>query len=141
MPSSSDHDTDKERKIIGTFIRAHVRLTTAFQHDLSMHLLVAMATVLEVEADELEDQLYDIIGSEMVADEEARIARWKGCTEGRLILSAAEIVEDVARDVVGSGFGKGEQMVLFELAGEMIEVAQEVERMERRRSVEVILVD
>lgn len=122
MPSSSDHNTDKERRLIGIFIFSYVRLFHAEQHRLNVHLLSAFAAVLEMEEEDLEFQLQDKEGQEMILAEEDRIGRWKHGTKSGLVHSAAELVEDVARDTVGE-FGTQEQEVMFELAEVMYGVA------------------
>ncbi|CAD0111954.1 unnamed protein product [Aureobasidium uvarum] len=123
MPSSSDHNTDKERRLIGVFIYSHVRLRRADEHFLNIHLTSAFAAVLEIEEQDLEFQLEDKEGLEMVHAEEDKLAKWKGGTKSTLVRSAAELVEDVARDTVGE-FGVWEQEVMFQLAETMYGVAR-----------------
>ncbi|KAK6004682.1 hypothetical protein QM012_008544 [Aureobasidium pullulans] len=125
MPSSSDHNTDKERRIIGIFIYSYIRLHHAEQHLLNMHLLSAFAAILEMEEEDLEFQLQDKEGQEMVLAEEDRLARWKNGTKSAVVRSAAELVEDVARDTVGE-FGVKEQEVMFELAETIYGVARKL---------------
>lgn len=125
MPSSSDHNTDKERRLIGIFIYSYVRLFHAEQHRLIIHLTSAFAAVLEMEEEDLEFQIEDKEGQEMVLAEEDRLARWKNGTKSALVHSAAELVEDVARDTVGE-FGAQEQEVMFELAEVMYGAARKL---------------
>lgn len=125
MPSSSDHNTDKERRLIGIFIYSYTRLYHAEQHLLNIHLLSAFAAVLEMEEEDLEFQLQDKEGQEMVLAEEDRLARLKDGTKSALVHSAAELVEDVARDTVGE-FGAQEQEVMFELAEVMYGAARKL---------------
>jgi len=125
MPSSSDHNTDKERRLIGIFIHTHVRLFHADEHMLNLHLTSTFAAILEMTEDELEDQLEDRYGREMVYAEEDRIDRWKERTKSGLVYSAAELVEDVARETVGE-FGAMQQEVMFALAWDLYDVAREL---------------
>ncbi|KAG9527981.1 hypothetical protein KCU93_g4677, partial [Aureobasidium melanogenum] len=125
MPSSSDHNTDKERRLIGIFIHSYVRLFYAEQHHLIIHLTSAFAAVLEMEEADLEFQLEDKEGQELVLAEEARLARWKNGTKTALVWSAAELVEDVARDTVGE-FGIVQQEVMFQLAEDMYDAARKL---------------
>lgn len=125
MPSSSDHNTDKERRLIGVFIYTHVRLHHADEHFLNLHLTSAFAAVLELGEEDLECQLEDKYGQEMVLAEEDRIARWKERTRSGLVHSAAELVEDVARETVGE-FGVAQQEVIFQLAWDMYAVAKKL---------------
>ncbi|CAD0100301.1 unnamed protein product [Aureobasidium mustum] len=125
MPSSSDHNTDKERRVIGIFIYSYIRLFHAEQHLLNIHLLSAFAAVLEMEEADLEFQLEDQEGRKMVLAEEDRLARLKNGTKSAIVHSAAELVEDVARDTVGE-FGAKEQEVMFELAGVMYGAARKL---------------
>ncbi|KAG9524623.1 hypothetical protein KCV07_g1736, partial [Aureobasidium melanogenum] len=125
MPSSSDHNTDKERRLIGIFIHSYVRLFYAEQHHLIIHLTSAFAAVLEMEEADLEFQLEDKEGQELVLAEEARLARWKNGTKTALVWSAAELVEDVARDTVGE-FGVVQQEVMFQLAEDMYDAARKL---------------
>ncbi|KAG9693557.1 hypothetical protein KCU95_g14173, partial [Aureobasidium melanogenum] len=125
MPSSSDHNTDKERRLIGIFIHSCVRLFYAEQHNLITHLTSAFSAVLEMEEEDLEFQLEDKDGQELVHAEEARLARWKNGTKSALVWSAAELVEDVARDTVGE-FGVVEQEVMFQLAEDMYDAARKL---------------
>jgi hypothetical protein len=129
MPSSSDHDTDKERRLVGVFIHAHVRLYHADEYLLNRHLLSAFSAVLELEEADLEAQLEDKYGIEMILAEEDRLARWMERTKSGLVYLAAEIVEDVARETVGE-FGVWEQEVMFQLAWDMYAVARELKRPE-----------
>ncbi|KAH0396450.1 hypothetical protein KCU89_g9296, partial [Aureobasidium melanogenum] len=125
MPSSSDHNTDKERRLIGIFIHSYVRLFYAEQHHLIIHLTSTFAAVLEMEEADLEFQLEDKEGQELVLAEEARLARWKNGTKTALVWSAAELVEDVARDTVGE-FGIVQQEVMFQLAEDMYDAARKL---------------
>ena len=129
MPSSSDHDTDKERRLIGVFIHANVRLYHADEYLLNRHLLSTFAAILELEEADLEAQLEDKYGIEMILAEEDRLARWKERTKSGLVYLAAEIVEDVARETVGE-FGVWEQEVMFQLAWDIYAVARELKRPE-----------
>jgi hypothetical protein len=126
MPSSSDHDTDKERRLIGVFIHAHVRLYHADENLLNLHLLSAFAAILELNEEDLESQIHDKYGLEMVNAEEDRLARWNERTKSGLVYLAAEIVEDAARETVGE-FGVLEQEVMFQLAWNMYAVARELQ--------------
>ncbi|KAG9659306.1 hypothetical protein KCU64_g3939, partial [Aureobasidium melanogenum] len=125
MPSSSDHNTDRERRLIGIFIHSYVRLFYAEQHHLIIHLTSAFSAVLEMEEEDLEFQLEDKEGQELVLAEEARLARWKDGTKSALVWSAAELVEDVARDTVGE-FGVVQQEVMFQLAEDMYDAARKL---------------
>ncbi|KAG9556249.1 hypothetical protein KCU71_g11603, partial [Aureobasidium melanogenum] len=125
MPSSSDHNTDKERRLIGIFIHSYVRLFYAEQHHLIIHLTSAFSAVLEMEEEDLEFQLEDKEGQELVLAEENRLARWKNGTKSALVWSAAELVEDVARDTVGE-FGVVQQEVMFQLAEDMYDAASKL---------------
>jgi hypothetical protein len=127
MPSSSDHNTDKERRLIGVFIYTHVRLYHAEEPMLNHHLTSAFAAVLELDEKDLEDQLEDKYGLEMVYAEEDRIARWKECTKSGLVQWAAGLVEDVARDTVGE-FGVEQQELMFQLAWVMYDVARKMKK-------------
>jgi hypothetical protein len=123
MPSSSDHNTDKERRLIGVFIYTHIRLHHAEEHFLNLHLTSVFAAVLELDGEDLECQLEDKYGQEMILAEEDRIARWKKRTRSGLVHSAAELVEDVARETVGE-FGVAQQEIMFQLAWDMYAVAK-----------------
>jgi hypothetical protein len=127
MPSSSNHNTDKERRLIGVFIYTHVRLYHADEPTLNLHLTSAFAAVLELEEQDLENQLEDPYGLEMVYAEEDRIASWKERSKSGLVESAAELVEDVARDTVGE-FGVEQQEVMFQLAWVMYDVARKMKK-------------
>ena len=133
MPSSSDHDTDKERRLIGVFICAYVRVHYANEHFIKTHLTRIFAAILELDEDVLEDQLQDKYGDEMVRAEEDKIARWKERTKSGLVDSAAELVEDVARETVGE-FGVAQQECMFRLAWDMYTVARRLEE----PSIEII---
>lgn len=113
MPSSSTHDTLKERNLLAAYIRAHVRLWHADETHFLAHLSAAFAAVLEVEEAQLEECMMDDEGYAVVEAEEKRIEAMK---EGRekLVKGAAEEVEDVARDV-GVWFGVMEQRVLYQV--------------------------
>lgn len=123
MPSSSDHDTDKERRLIGVFICAYVRLYHADEHLLRRHLTKIFAAILELDEGNLKGQLEDKYGDEMVRAEEDRIFRWKERTKSGLVYWAAEIVEDVARETAGE-FGVVQQESMFQLAWDMYDVAR-----------------
>ena len=126
MPSSSNHDTDKERRLIGVFICTYVRVHYANEHFIKNHLTRIFAAILELDEDVLEDQLQDKYGHEMVRAEEDKIARWKERTKSGLVDSAAELVEDVARETVGE-FGVAQQECMFRLAWDMYTVARRLE--------------
>lgn len=123
MPSSSDHDTDKERRLIGVFICTYVRLYHADENLLRLHLTSVFAGILELDEEYLEGQLNDKYGDEMVRAEEDRVFRWKERTKSGLVCWAAELVEDVARETVGE-FGVKEQERMFQLAWDMYDVAR-----------------
>lgn len=119
MPSSSTHDTHKERLLSGAYIRAHVRLYHASQLFLITHLTTAFAAVLELEEAALEAEISDAGGQAIVAAEEKLIGK---ISKRVMVLGAADLVEDVARDVVGE-FGAVQQEVLYQLAGKIGGVA------------------
>jgi hypothetical protein len=129
MPSSSDHDTDKERRLIGVFIYAHFRLYHADEYLLNRHLLSTFAAILELNEEDLESQIHDKYGLEMVCAEEDRLARWKERSTSGLVYLAAEIVEDAARETVGE-FGVWQQEVVFQLAWDMYDVARQLKKPE-----------
>ncbi|CAD0051519.1 hypothetical protein D6C97_08673 [Aureobasidium pullulans] len=125
MPSSSDHDTAKERSVMYTYLRADVRLHHASQDHMRFHLLAAFSAILEMEETDLEYTLEDNVGHELVLKEEDQIMSWRDGSKSALVQSAAEIVEDCARDVAGA-FGVDQQRVLFELANHMFGAAREM---------------
>ena len=123
MPSSSDHDTDKERRLIGVFICTYVRLYHADEQLLQLHLTKIFGAILELDEEALEHQLEDKYGDEMVRAEEDRIFRWKERTKSGLVYWAAELVEDAARETAGE-FGVLQQECMFQLAWDMYDVAR-----------------
>ena len=123
MPSSSDHDTDKERRLIGVLICTYVRLYHADEQLLQLHLTKIFGAILELDEEALEHQLEDKYGDEMVRAEEDRIFRWKERTKSGLVYWAAELVEDTARETAGE-FGVLQQECMFQLAWDMYDVAR-----------------
>lgn len=123
MPSSSDHDTDKERRLIGVLICTYVRLYHADEQLLQLHLTKIFGAILELDEEALEHQLEDKYGDEMVRAEEDRIFRWKERTKSGLVYWAAELVEDAARETAGE-FGVLQQECMFQLAWDMYDVAR-----------------
>lgn len=108
-----------------TYLRADVRLHHASQDHMRFHLLAAFSAILEMEETDLEYTLEDDVGRELVLKEEDQLMSWRDGSKSALVQSAAEIVEDRARDVAGA-FGVDQQRVLFELANHMFGAARDL---------------
>ena len=120
MPSSSTHDTDKELRLISTFVLGYVRLYRLNLNRAYSALIADFASVLEMSEDELYQELHEEESKRLIVTETEKIRRVNNPAE--VVLSTADIVNDAARDLAGQ-FGQWQQELLYALAKDLVGVA------------------
>lgn len=119
MPSSSTHDTDKELRLISTFVLAYIRLYRLNLNHPYSSVIAVFATVLEMSEHELYQELHEDESKRMIRTETEKIRRAHPVD---VVQSTADIVDDAARELAGQ-FGEKQQEMLYALARDLAWVA------------------